>query len=173
MRAVIRMILVLAVMFPPLYPAAQKSDSGKSRPSKTEMAQKQAIRIADILEITDETRDRFIATFVNCQQEIWSLNKGSRKDKKATSLTDEQADSLIRARFDHAQRMLDARRRYYDEYRKFLTPCQINRVYELERNMMKQLNGKKRQNSHQADKARTHKPKAQDTPRRGAGSTKN
>lgn len=164
---------MLAVLLSPSYLAAQGNKAGKPKPSKTEMAQKQAIRIADILEITDETRDRFIATFVNCQQEIWSLNKGSRKDKKATSLTDEQADSLIRARFDHAQRMLDARRRYYDEYRKFLTPCQINRVYELERNMMKQLNGKKRQNSHQADKARTHKPKAQDTPRRGAGSTKN
>lgn len=145
MRAVIRILFVLAVLLSPSYLAAQGNKAGKPKPSKTEMAQKQAIRIADILEITDETRDRFIATFVNCQQEIWSLHKGNRKDKKTASLTEEQADSLIRARFDHSQRMLDTRRRYYEEYRKFLTPRQINRVYELERNMMKQINGKQRQ----------------------------
>lgn len=166
MRAVIRILFVLAVLLSPSHFAAQGNKAGKPKPSKTEMAQKQAIRIADILEITDETRDRFIATFVNCQQEIWSFNKGNRKVKKNVSLTDDQADSLIRARFDHSQRMLDTRRRYYDEYRKFLTPSQINRVYELERDMMKQLNGKKRPSSPQGDKARTHKAKSPDSPRR-------
>ncbi|MDE6125748.1 MAG: hypothetical protein K2G30_02205, partial [Muribaculaceae bacterium] len=99
---------------------------------------------ADDLALTDETRDRFVATFVNCQQEIWNLNRESRKDKAKDALTDAQADSLIRARFEHAQRVLDSRRRYYDEYRKFLSPRQVSRVYELEREIMKHIGEKKR-----------------------------
>ncbi|MCM1070761.1 MAG: hypothetical protein NC210_00035 [[Clostridium] fimetarium] len=104
------------------------------------MAQKQATRIADELEFADETRDRFIATFVNCQQEMWSLRPGRTDRKREQAMTDAQTDSLIRARFDHSQRTLDTRRKYYDEYRKFLTPKQISRVYEIERKIMKQLN---------------------------------
>lgn len=140
MRHILKTALLCAALLCALSLQAQTSKTQRQKPSKTEMAQKQASRIADELSLADETRDRFIATFVNCQQEIWASR--GRKCGKITS--DTQADSLIRARFDQSQRALDLRRRYYDEYRKFLTPRQINRVYELERDMMKHLGDGKR-----------------------------
>lgn len=151
MRHILRAALLCAALLCAMSPAAQHPKAQRHKPSKTEMAQKQASRIADELSLADETRDRFIATFVNCQQEIWSCR--GRKCGKVTS--DAQADSLIRARFDQSQRALDLRRRYYDEYRKFLTPRQINRVYELERDMMKHIGDRKRPAGSRAKETRT------------------
>lgn len=145
MKQIFRITTLMLVALACSWPLrAQQSKPRTSKPSRIEVAQKQASRIADDLALSDETRDRFVATFVNCQQEIWSINRENRKCKAKDALTDAQADSLIRARFDHAQRVLDSRRRYYDEYRKFLSPRQVSRVYELEREIMKHIGEKKR-----------------------------
>ena len=143
MRHILKITLLLATLLLAVPVAGREAKERRHKPSKTEMAQKQASRIADELGLEDETRDRFVATFVNCQKDIWGLHPGRPKNKRGPSMTDEQADSLIRARFDHSQRMLDTRRKYYEEYLKFLTPRQIDRVYDLERDMMKRLNGNK------------------------------
>lgn len=158
MRRILRITLLLATLLCSVAAPAQQRKEQRPKPSKTEMAQKQATRIADELALSDETRDRFIATFVNCQQEMWNLHKAHKKGKNDKSLTEAQTDSLIRARFDHSQRTLDLRRRYYDEYRKFLTARQVNRVYELERAMMKHLNGKRKAPADCQKPAKPQKP---------------
>ncbi len=159
MLRTIKTILLLAVLLTALPLPAQNRKERRHKVSKTEMARKQATLIADELAFADETRERFIATFVNCQREMWGQLPGRPADKRGKAMTDAQTDSLIRARFDHSQRMLDTRRKYYDKYREFLTPRQISRVYELERDMMKHLNGRK----HAARKAA--KGKAAKAPR--------
>ena len=140
MNRYLRHTLLLAALLCAFCLTAQPKKGQRPKSSKTEMAQKQATRIADELEFANETRDRFIATFVNCQQEMWNLRPRHADRKREQAMTDAQTDSLIRARFDHSQRTLDTRRKYYNEYRKFLTPRQINRVYELERKIMRQIN---------------------------------
>ncbi len=140
---------------------AKGSKTQRTKPSQTEMAQKQATRIANELGFTDGTRDRFIATFVNCQQELWNLRKGQRP-KKAGQLTDEQADSVVKARFDFSERTLELRRKYYAEYRKFLTPRQILQVYDQEKAIMKHLkeNGRPQKAGHKASSPNSAKRQA-------------
>ena len=45
----------------------------------------------------------------------------------------------IKDRFEHSEKILKIREKYYKEYSKFLTQKQIQRVYELEQKTMKRL----------------------------------
>ena len=42
-------------------------------------------------------------------------------------------------RFDHSQKILDLRKKYYKKFSQFLTPQQIERSYKLERQSLKRL----------------------------------
>ena len=53
--------------------------------------------------------------------------------------TDAETEEAIEERFDRSQKLLDIRKKYYKEYSKYLTPKQIQRVYSIEKNMMKRL----------------------------------
>lgn len=65
---------------------------------------------------------------------IVSVRKGKQRGDAATD-----EGQVIQNRFDRSQKLLDIRKKYYDEYSKFLTQKQIERVYELEKQMMKRL----------------------------------
>lgn len=94
--------------------------------------------IAEELRLSTDETEKFINTYLKCQREVWAL--GPRQTGKPNrSMTDSQTDSVIQARFDHSQKILNIRRKYYVEYSKFLTSKQIERAYELERQMMKRL----------------------------------
>lgn len=42
------------------------------------------------------------------------------------------------------QKLLDLRKKYYNEYSKFLTQKQIDRIYQMEKKHKKPMNGKQR-----------------------------
>lgn len=144
MKTIIRLI-VAAVFFTSTMAAMAatqpdepvKKEQRSRRINRTELATRQAKRMAEKLDLDQEKTDRLVATFLRSQQEIWA-SKPQRPSMKE-EFTDAQADSAINARFDHAQRMLDLRRKYYAEYRKFLTPSQINKLYNMEGHMMHNL----------------------------------
>ena len=54
-------------------------------------------------------------------------------------MTDAEAEQAIKSRMERSQKILDLREKYYKEYNKFLSPKQIQRVYELEKQSMKRL----------------------------------
>ena len=56
-------------------------------------------------------------------------------------MTDEKIDKLIKMRFEKCRKVLDIREKYYNEFKKILTPRQIMKMYAVERNF-----GKKMQN---------------------------
>ena len=47
--------------------------------------------------------------------------------------TDAEVEARIKARFDQSRKILDVREKYYKEYRKFLSPKQIQRIYTVEK----------------------------------------
>ena len=57
-------------------------------------------------------------------------------------MTDAEVEKNIKERFAHSRKLLDIREKYYDVYRSFLSPKQIQRVYELEKQVMKRLENK-------------------------------
>ena len=117
----------------------------KQRLTREQLSEKQAKYIANDLALDDETTARFINTYTQCQKEIWALGSRPRRDDNNN---EEQIGQNIKKRFEMSEKILDIRQKYYKEYSKFLTQKQIQRVYKIEKNMMKrfaQRKGKKGQ----------------------------
>ena len=52
---------------------------------------------------------------------------------EGTTLTDEQIEQRILDNFAQSRAILDVREQYYNQFRKILTPTQINRIFEDEK----------------------------------------
>ncbi len=101
----------------------------------------QAKHIANRLALDDATTEKFVKAFCEYQQELWAVVPKDGKGNKSYKMTDAEAEKSIKDAFDQSQKRLDIKRKYYDVYRKFLSPKQIKRVYEMDRNVMNRLSG--------------------------------
>lgn len=142
MKNLVKIMLLIAAIFAFGATASARQHKGGERISREQLAEKQARHIAEELAMSSETADKFISTYVKCQNEVWSLGS-QKKRQRHSDLTDQQTDSMLRARFDHSQKLLDIRKKYYTEYSKFLTPKQIQRIYDLENKMMRRLHSRR------------------------------
>ena len=59
--------------------------------------------------------------------------------KKRAEMADAQVDKAIKADFAQGRKILDIREKYYKAYSKFLTPKQMQRVYDMERQDMQRF----------------------------------
>ena len=122
--------------------------SKKQRMSREQMAEMQAKHIARQLALDDATSQKFIDTFSAYQKEVWTLRPlGKQHGKKKSEMTDAEVEKSIKDQFDHSQKILTLRQEYYKKYSKFLTPKQIQRVYELEKQSMNRLSKRGRGNA--------------------------
>jgi len=122
--------------------------SKKQRMSREQMAEMQAKHIARQLALDDATSQKFIDTFSAYQKEVWTLRpQGKQHGKKKSEMTDAEVEKSIKDQFDHSQKILTLRQEYYKKYSKFLTPKQIQRVYELEKQSMNRLSKRGRGNA--------------------------
>ncbi len=103
--------------------------------TREELAEKQARYIAHVIALDDKTTERFVKTYGDFQKEIWALGPRVSRRKQA----ERDTDANMQQRFERSKQILAIREKYYNIYRQFLTPKQIDRVYELERQMMRQL----------------------------------
>lgn len=122
--------------------AAQSNSDQKKRPSREEFAQMQANHIAQKLNLNDEKTKKFVDAYGNYQKEFWTI--GPRHKRSKDNVTDEDIDKQMTERFAIAEKMNALRRKYYDIYKTFLTPKQIQQVYHEEHAMMQRFsrNGK-------------------------------
>ena len=127
----INLMAILVLVFCTMGTAQDK----QQRMSREQLAEKQAKHIAHELALDETTTRQFVETYCAYQQEMWAL--GPRHNAKAEN--EEEAEQAIKERFERSQQLLDLREKYYEEYSKFLTQKQIQRVYELERQAMNRL----------------------------------
>ena len=145
MKKVFRILLttIMMVAFSTAVSAQENNGqqpSKKQRMSREQMAAMQARHIARQLALDDATSQKFIETFCAYQKELWALRpQGKGKHKNRAEMTDAEAEKAIKDQFDHSQKILILRQDYYKKYSKFLTPKQIQRVYELEKQSMNRL----------------------------------
>ena len=106
--------------------------------SREELAEVQAKHIASELALDDETAAKFIDVYRAYQEEIWSMapHHGRMPAPADSTMTEKDAEQAIKAGFEHNQKMLDIRRKYYKEYSKFLTQKQIKSIYDHEIRVM-------------------------------------
>lgn len=115
--------------------AQSKTDK---RVSREQLAEKQARHIAQQLAFDDKTTQLFVATYCDCQKEIWALGPRAKAERRG-EMSDKESEQTLKNRFEHSQKILTIREKYYKKYSEFLTQKQIMRVYEIEKQMMKKL----------------------------------
>lgn len=65
--------------------------------------------------------------------------RSSPSSQEGRNETDAQTEQEIKQRFEMSEKILNIRQKYYKKYSQFLSQQQIQRVYELERQMMKRF----------------------------------
>ena len=113
-----------------------QAPNNKQSLTREQLSEKQAQYIAKDLALDNETTTKFINTYIKCQKEVWALGPRPRRNFNGN---EEQIEQDIKKRFEMSEKILDIRKKYYKEYSKFLTQTQIQRVYKMEKNMMKRL----------------------------------
>lgn len=143
MKNIIRLLLLAVALT--AFSGTVSAQSNKQRLTREQLAEVQAKHIAKEMAMDEATSQRFIETFCQFQRDIWAL--GPRPKQPHSQMTDEETEQVLKERFDHSQKILDLRRKYYAIYSKFLTQKQIQRVYELERQMMERLSKRSRRSN--------------------------
>ena len=137
------MLVVAFMMGTQVINAQANKPKGKrehKRPTLEQIIQMQSQRIVDELGLDDKTAAKFTDVYKKYMKEMNDLRlknmpkkSDMKKDEvnKPRNFTDAEVDKMMRDRFAQARKMLDIREKYYDEFRKFLSPKQIQKVYDM------------------------------------------
>ena len=137
-------VLLVAVLMGTQVMNAQNEPDKKSdkrmRPRMTmeQVADKQAAKIVTDLGLDDKTASKFTEVYKKYMKELDDVRKefplygvkGMKAKAQASIPTDEEVDKMMRDRFKQSRKMLELREKYYDEFRKFLSPKQVQKVYD-------------------------------------------
>ena len=140
MKNIIRLTVVI-LMMTLCGLSANAQNNQRQRMSREQLAEAQANYIANQLALDDATTHKFVDTYCDFQKELWAIGPRMKQNRKGAT-TDAQAQQSINDRFERSQKILALREKYYKRYSTFLTQKQIQRVYELERQMMRRLSQK-------------------------------
>lgn len=138
MKKILGILMMVVTMMTVSTSVFAQAPNQKQRLSREQLAEKQAQYIAHDLGLDDMTCSKFIDTYTQCQKEVWALGPRPHH-KKGEVKTDAQTEQEIKQRFEMSQKILNIRQKYYKKYSQFLTQQQIQRVYKLERQMMKRF----------------------------------
>lgn len=141
MKRIINLLLLVVAFVAFSTPTFAQDNNSKQRKSREQMVEAQAQHIAKEMAFDDATSARFVKTFCEYQKEVWALGPRQKPQRKGDgqAQSDAAAEKAMKERFAHSQKILNLREKYYGEYSKFLTQKQIQRVYQLERQMMQRL----------------------------------
>ena len=150
-KLVLRLIMVMCMMTVSstlvnaqiAKPGFQKTE--RQRMTREQLAQTQARHICNELALDEEKSTTFCNEYCNYMKEFWAIGPKVGK-KQRTDMTDAQAETQNKQDFERSQKILDLRQKYYKRYSTFLTQRQIQRVYEIEKQMRYRLAAKKRMN---------------------------
>ena len=143
------MMLVVVLMGTELANAQQKDGKRPMRERFTmeQMAKIQAGRLVQELGLDDKTAAKFTEVYKKYMAEQNEVRKefapdfvmrgkvevkkdGEAFNVKMNAPTDEQVDKMMRDRFKQSRKILEIREKYYDEFRKFLSPKQVQKIYD-------------------------------------------
>ena len=109
------------------------------RMTMEQMVDVQSNKIIGELGLDDKTAAKFKDVYKKYMDEMNALRKKEApkkegvksEDGKAPAMpTDAEVDKMMRERFAISRKMLDIREKYYDEFRKFLAPKQVQKIFD-------------------------------------------
>ncbi len=114
--------VILALIFLGISVYAQPSQRQK-------MIHMAAVRIAETIQVPESEKDAFISLYQNYKKEsavimsaVQQQSGDAEKDTEAKILSD----------FEKSSKLLELRKRYYHEFRRILSPSQIQKMYDAE-----------------------------------------
>ena len=154
--------------------SAQNKDNkdnknGKQRPTPEQVMKRQTNMMVKALMLDDATAAKFTPVYENYLKELRECrmmdhkarteNGGNAKGGQAQNAvrTDAEIEKQIKAKFAQSRKILDVREKYYNEFRKILTPKQIQKIYQAEMNNANKFRK-------EFDRRNTQKPGAEKRP---------
>lgn len=137
-------MMVVAVLMGTQVMNAQNKDEqskrqGRKRMTMEQMVDMQGRKIVDDLGLSDKDSAKFMDVYKKYMTEMNDLRKKDMPKKPDMKpgekqappvLTDAEVDKMMRDKFAMGRKMLDIREKYYDEFRKFLAPKQVQKIFE-------------------------------------------
>ena len=143
MRTKYFFVVMMAVLMGTQVMNAQHHEHGKKQGRKRmtieQMTDMQANKIIGDLGLDDKTSAKFMDVYRKYMKEMDDLRKEympkkpdvkPEAGKERPVPTDAEVDKMMRDRFKQSRKMVDIREKYYDEFRKFLSPKQAQKVFE-------------------------------------------
>ena len=146
------LIIILTLALTATISHAQQQREGQ-RPNREKMAQMQVKRIAKALALDNATAEVFEKTFIAYKDECNKVKEkypvrrnradadnatiGKKREPKEALPTDEEVEQQILNGFARDRELLNIKEKFYKEFRKTLTPQQIQKMYQME-NMPRQ-----------------------------------
>lgn len=102
-----------------------------------EIIRMQTSDIVSFLGLEGDTKDRFIREYTAFRKEIDAIFKNARPPK---NMTDEsEIDKAIQKNFEVSEQILLIRKKYYQIFKEFLSPSQIQTMYHIENEMGRRM----------------------------------
>ena len=131
-------LMAFVMLFATTSVMAQTKNAENQTAKRERLAKTQAQYIAGQLGLDNATRDKYVTTFMDYHKELWVIGR-KPVQRKGKELTDAEVKQNMENRFEHSEKILALRKKYYKKYSQFLTPQQIERAYRLERQSLKRL----------------------------------
>ena len=97
-----------------------------------QMQKMQCNQLINALALDDAETAKFKPVYTKYMEEMRAVRDMNPRAPRST-LTDAEVEQVIKARFAQSRKMLDIREKYYNEFRKFLSPKQIQKMYNMEK----------------------------------------
>ena len=124
---IIAMTMLMAVNLHAQQPA--------NRQQAMQRIEQQVRHYSEVFALNEEQARQFGTLYKAYNRQMRAIRDQYRHERTAegTTLTDEQIEQRILDNFAQSRAILDAREQYYQKFRKFLTPSQINQIFEDEK----------------------------------------
>lgn len=144
-----KFLMVLVAIFMGSQVALFAQEKKEARPerkqfNKEQMQEMQCNQIIKGLALDDATAAKFTPVYKQYMEEMRATRTmGSRRNPANRTVADKQTpkpvptdaevEQAIKSRFAQSRKILDIREKYYNEFRKFLSPKQIQKMYNMEK----------------------------------------
>lgn len=116
-----------------------RDDNGRRHLTEDEMISKRTNQMVQVLMLDDATAAKFVPVYSQYLKERMECRgkkheHAGKDDKAMDTKTDAEIDQMMKDNFAQSHKMLDIREKYYAKLHDILTPKQIMKIYQTERN---------------------------------------
>lgn len=152
-KSMIIVLLIAMVSTIPSYAQGERERVNRGDRDK-EMSEKfakmKSMKIAYItehLELTPAEAEKFWPVYNEYEkkrQEVTGdiIRRFDRGDEKPEQISDEDAEKIIKQRFNEEQKLLDLKKEYYKNYKEVIPISKIYKLFEVENNFKRHLLGR-------------------------------